>query len=215
MSNPRRYSLVLASASPRRQELLNSVRATFSVEVADIEEKRRHDEAPDQYVERLAAEKAHAVRLRQNAATSSSVVIIAADTIVVNGADMTQVLEKPQSFADAQRMWSSLSGSEHVVMTGVCVNAPDLAADIAPNLATSFCCSTEIVKSIVKMATISTESMQRYWDSGEPHDKAGGYALQGMASAWVRSISGSSSNIVGLPMYETNALLRPYHLNWL
>ncbi|MDG1907014.1 MAG: Maf family protein [Arenicella sp.] len=205
------FALVLASASPRRQELLNSVQATFTVEVADIEEKRGHDEDPDQYVQRLAAEKAGAVRLRQNTATSSSVVIIAADTIVVNGADMTEVLEKPQDFADAQRMWSSLSGSDHVVMTAVCVNAVNLASE--PD--TPFSSVTELVKSTVKMASITPESMQRYWGSGEPHDKAGGYALQGMASAWVRSISGSSSNIIGLPMYETNNLLRPYQLNWL
>lgn len=219
----RNYQLVLASASPRRAELLQAMGVVFSVEVADIVETRAPHESPDEYVERLAQAKAAAVRARLDAHFASEAVVLAADTIVVtdgmsdfgaktktalaNGEQGPQVLEKPQNYADAVRMWSHLSDAEHTVMTAVCVNAPPAA--------TGSSIATVTASSRVAMGPISSAAMQAYWASGEPQDKAGAYALQGFASAWVRSISGSPSAVIGLPLYETNQLLRRYGLNWL
>ncbi len=217
------YQLVLASASPRRAELLRAMGVAFSVEIADIVEARAPGEHPYEYVQRLACAKAAAVRARVAVQRANEVLVLAADTIVVIGdlSDVTsvhsperasqeqalQVLEKPQNYADAVSMWTSLSESEHTVITAVCVDAPPTAE--APQI-TRF-----IASSRVAMGPISNASMQRYWASGEPQDKAGAYALQGLASGWVRSISGSPSTIIGLPLYETNQLLAKYGLNWL
>lgn len=188
--------LVLASASPRRKELLASVGVRCEVQPADIDESRQLDEAVKQYVERLALTKAQAVRARQN---KEQVAILAADTVVVQGQD---VFGKPSDESAAFQMWHRLSDSRHQVITSVC-----LLADEGQQIKTV---STEVY-----FEPISEDQMRRYWSTGEPSDKAGAYAIQGLASAWVKFIRGSYSNVVGLPMYEVNAMLRDIDLNWL
>lgn len=192
-------TLILASASPRRAELLTQVGLKFEVRVSNVPEKLSAGERPNAYVQRLASDKANAVFRSLDSATAPHKVVLAADTIVtVDG----EILEKPVDFADAQRMWMLLSGSSHEVCTGVCVVSEQNQATLA-------------VTTSVAFAALSSESMRHYWETGEPQGKAGAYAIQGRASAWVESLSGSFSNVVGLPLYETNKLLTPYGLNWL
>ena len=190
------WHLLLASASPRRLELLKSVGLQCRVQAPNITEELHEGETPHDYVARLAQSKAQVVLTENN---RSGVVVLAADTTVV-AADA--ILEKPQNYAEAVRMWSVLSGKQHHVLTGVCVSN-GIETDV------------RVVSTQVTMAPITDKAMREYWASGEPQDKAGGYAIQGLASAWVTAVAGSFSNVVGLPLFETNAMLTPYQLNWL
>ncbi|MEO0367464.1 MAG: Maf family protein [Pseudomonadota bacterium] len=194
-----KQTLILASASPRRASLLRSVGVEFSIIPADIVEVRDPLETPSAYVERLAREKAQVIFNSLEEQQNTNVVVLAADTTV---AMSNEILEKPTGFDDAQRMWGRLSGAHHDVFTGVCVLSKS-------NQETIFCCSR------VFMDEISSQAMQQYWESGEPQDKAGAYAIQGLASAWVNRVEGSFTNIVGLPLFEVNHLLTRYRLNWL
>ena len=194
--NDHNLSLVLASASPRRHELLASMGLSFSVLVTDTDESRTDGETPIDFVTRLALDKARAAQLK---VVTPNVAILAADTIVVQG---EIVFGKPIDFADAQRMWQVLSNGQHQVMTAVCLAVHDKLEVIN--------CLTD-----VHFGAISDAQMRAYWDSGEPVDKAGGYAIQGLASAWVKLINGSYSNVVGLPLREVNQLLKTIHKNWL
>ena len=194
--NDHDLSLVLASASPRRRELLASVGLSFSVLVTDTDESPTDGETPIDFVTRLALEKARAAQLK---VATQNVAILAADTIVVQG---EIVFGKPIDFADAKRMWQVLSNGQHQVMTAVCLAVHDKLEVIN--------CLTD-----VHFDEISDAQMRAYWDSGEPVDKAGGYAIQGLASAWVKLINGSYSNVVGLPLREVNQLLKTIHKNWL
>lgn len=187
--------LILASASPRRKELLESVGISCRVMPAEIDETVLATEQPTDYVCRMAQEKAQAVQ----AQLDDSLPVLAADTIVTQGG---KVFTKPEHEADAKNIWNSLSDAEHTVMTAVCLSAHGKI-------------TTRISKTLVTMQPISDQQMQRYWLSGEPQDKAGAYAIQGLASAWVASIAGSYSNVVGLPLYEVNDLLGEINLNWL
>jgi len=187
--------LILASASPRRRELLESVGVSFSVLATDTDESCLENEQPTDFVVRLAKDKARAAQKLQ----PENVAILAADTIVVQ--DQT-IFGKPTNFADAQRMWQTLSDSQHQVMTAVCLAVHDKLAVVT--------CITD-----VQFSVVSDAQMHAYWNSGEPADKAGGYAIQGLASAWVQLISGSYSNVVGLPLHEVNQLLKTIHKNWL
>ena len=188
--------LILASGSPRRRELLASMGLTFSVLVTDTDESRLDDEKPADFVGRLAQEKARAA---QSTIAPERAAILAADTIVVQG---DTVFGKPRDFSDAQRMWQVLSNGQHQVMTAVCLVVHDKLETVN--------CLTE-----VQFGAISDAQMRAYWDSGEPLDKAGAYAIQGLASAWVKLINGSYSNVVGLPLHEVNRLLATIHKNWL
>lgn len=172
-------ALVLASASPRRAELLQAAGVPFEVDAADIDETRRPDEAPGAYVARLAVEKARAVQARRPGG-----VILAADTAVVAG---NQVLGKPADAADASRMLRLLSGGIHSVLTGVCVVAPGHVA-------------VEVGSTAVEFRPLTPAEIAWYVASGEPMDKAGAYAIQGLASRFVSRIDGSYSNVVGLPV---------------
>ena len=192
ISTPR---LILASASPRRKELLASVGVGCEVQPADVDESRRSSEVVERYVERLAVAKAQAVA---NKSIGGSTAILSADTVVVAGQN---IFGKPADQEDAFQMWKSLSGRTHKVITSVC-----LLVDQNQYI--------ETVSTEVCFDQISDAQMQRYWSSGEPLDKAGGYAIQGLASAWVKFIHGSYSNVVGLPMYEVNTLLKKVGLNW-
>ena len=187
--------LILASASPRRRELLESVGLEFNVHVTDADETRRDSELPEDFVARLAREKAKAAQ----AELGNELAILAADTIVVQG---NGVFGKPQDFEHAKRIWTSLSGAKHKVMTAVC-------------LAHNARLQVRVSITDVEFVVISEAQMQSYWLSGEPQDKAGAYAIQGLASAWVKLINGSYSNVVGLPLREVNQLLSTIELNWL
>jgi len=188
--------LILASASPRRRELLTSMGLTFSVLVTDTDESRQDGEPAMDFVSRLAQEKAQVAR---HTIAPEEAAILAADTIVVQG---ETVFGKPLNFEDAQRMWQALSNTQHQVMTAVCLLVHDKLELIN--------CLTN-----VHFDAISEAQMRAYWDSGEPVDKAGAYAIQGLASAWVKLINGSYSNVVGLPLHEVNQLLKTIHKNWL
>ena len=178
--------LVLASQSLRRREILTQAGITHSVRVSGIDECRRSGEGPEEYVCRLAREKAAAVEAQPEE------FVLAADTTVVAG---DHVLEKPHSPADAARMLRILSGREHVVMTGVCLRRGAGRWEI-------------VEKTKVRFTTLSEEEVLSYSNSGEPLDKAGGYAIQGMASRYIEGIEGCYFNVVGLPIARVYRLLR-------
>lgn len=176
-----RVRLILASASPRRADLLRAAAVKFDVIPADVDESRRPDEWPDAYVARLAEAKAAAVLER--AAGSP---VLAADTVVVCGTD---ILGKPSDAADAKRMLELLSGRTHLVLTGVCLIAPQASGR-----------HTDVASTAVEFAHLTDEEISWYVASGEPEGKAGAYAIQGLASRFVTAISGSYTNVVGLPV---------------
>ena len=190
--------LVLASGSPRRSEMLKQMGLEFSVHVSDIDETRKEKELPEDYVVRLAREKALAVK-KITPDFGEQTAILAADTIVVQG---DRVYGKPRDYEHAQRIWRALSATKHQVITAVSLLVGD---------------SVQVKVSVtdVDFVVINEEQMQRYWATGEPSDKAGAYAIQGFASAWVKQIQGSYSNVVGLPLREVNQLLTSVQLNWL
>ena len=179
--------LVLASASPRRQELLRAAGIVFEVQSADIVEDPRPGEDAKACAERLAKEKALAV-----ARHCPNDVVLGADTVVVVEG---QLLGKPEDAADAARMLSLLSGREHQVITGVCfvVNGR---------------CSVASETTSVTMSTIGEKEVSDYVATGEPMDKAGAYAIQGIASRWIPRITGDYSNVVGLPVALVYKMLR-------
>jgi len=193
--------LILASASPRRRELLDSMGVEFDVHAANIDESRTEDEVPEDFVIRLAREKAKQTSLDlQNDKLGSDLnPILAADTIVVQG---DRVFGKPRDLEHAQKIWQALSANKHQVLTAVCLLWEG---------------RNQIKLSItdVEFGRITEDQMLRYWETNEPQDKAGAYAIQGFASAWVKQISGSYSNVVGLPLREVNQLLAELNLNWL
>jgi septum formation protein len=170
--------LVLASKSPRRQQILRDAGIPFVVRSADVPEQRRPSESPADYVRRLAREKAFAVTML------AGEIVLGADTVVVVDGE---VLEKPVDANDAMRMLELLSGREHEVITGICLRSEtSLIVDIATTR--------------VRFASLTRQEMEAYVASGEPMDKAGGYAIQGLAAKFVDRVEGSYSNVVGLPV---------------
>jgi septum formation protein len=178
-------SLILASSSPRRADLLRAAAIPFDIQPADIDETRTADEHPEAYVRRVAKAKAGAVGGRFPAR-----IVLAADTAVVVGPD---VLGKPVDGADAARMLGLLSGRVHEVMTAVCLLTP-----AGPE--TERRLQTAVESTRVTFARLSEAEIAWYVASGEPADKAGAYAIQGLASRFVTRIEGSYSNVVGLPI---------------
>lgn len=174
--------LILASNSPRRRELLQNAGFEFDVRPSGIEETRLPGEPPEDFARRLARDKALDVA-RQSIAGSF---VLGADTVVaVNG----EILEKPVDAADAARMLRTLSGRTHRVMTGVClVRAPE----------TVMAWTHETTS--VTFRNLTEEEIGSYVASGEPFDKAGGYAIQGLASRFIPRIEGCYFNVVGLPI---------------
>jgi septum formation protein len=179
--------LVLASASPRRQELLRSAGITFEVQPAHVPENPLPGEAAKASAERLAREKALAVA-RQRPHDC----VLGADTVVVVDG---QLLGKPSDAADAARMLRLLSGHEHQVITGVC-----LVVNGQPSVASE--------TTVVTVSEITDKEIADYVVSGEPMDKAGAYAIQGIASRWIPRIEGDYSNVVGLPVALVWRMLR-------
>lgn len=189
----------LASQSPRRRALLESVGLVFSTLAPDIDERMREDETPDQAVKRLARGKAEAgMTIVQNRDLQRRPVL-AADTVVVIG---DESLGKPGSAELARATLERLSGRTHRVLTAVCLHDGDAVRQ-------------RISESFVTMKTLSRWEIERYWASGEPADKAGAYAIQGLGSAFVTRLEGSYSGVVGLPLYETRELLATAGIDWL
>jgi len=183
--------LVLASASPRRSELLRSVGLDFEIIPADIDESVLPGEEPSDYVARLSRRKAAVV-----AAGTSDAIVVAADTTVdVDG----QILEKPVDEDDARRMLGLLSGRSHLVHTGVTVAR--LPETRAPGAATM------VVESAVTFVELTDRGVEWYLSTGEHLGKAGAYGIQGAAAAFVERIDGSVTNVIGLPLVETLALI--------
>jgi septum formation protein len=178
---------VLASQSPRRRELLNAAGFSFDVEEADVDERRGPEEAADAYVERVA-------RLKTAAAASRHPdrPVVGADTVVVVGAD---VLGKPATVDDAGRMLRRLSGRAHEVVTGVALAWRGRVYS-----------ATE--RAMVWMTELSDDEIAWYVASGEPMDKAGAYAIQGIGSRFITRIDGSYGTVVGLPVATVSSLLK-------
>jgi len=188
--------LILASGSPRRQELLRNAGISFTVQAADIDETPLAGEAPRECAERLAREKAVAVwRMHPQD------VVLGADTIVVVD---EVILGKPRDAEDASRMLRLLSGRTHTVTTGVCVVGP---GDRGQGSGVSNS-RTSSETTLVTMCEISDEEIREYVATGEPMDKAGAYAIQGRASRWIPRIEGDYSNVVGLPVALVYGMLR-------
>lgn len=174
--------LVLASASPRRRELLGGLGLRFTVRAAEIDETPHPGEAPDLYVLRLAREKARA------AARPEELVLAADTSVVIDG----EILGKPLNDADAARMLRLLSGREHEVLTGVAV--VETAGAGAGRIVSG------VDRTAVRMAQLTPEEIAWYVATGEPRDKAGAYAIQGLGSLWIEAVAGNYSNVVGLPI---------------
>ena len=183
--------LILASGSPRRHAFLHLLGVEFEVACPDIDESPLAGESPIEYVERLAREKC-AIAVERIGKRSTSNVVLAADTTVeLDG----EVLGKPDDDADAAAMLRRLSGRTHHVHTGIAVwRSPDIV--------------TQVVTTDVTFVELSDDDIAWYVATGEPQGKAGAYAIQGAAGAFVKSISGAPSNVAGLPLAETRALLR-------
>jgi septum formation protein len=172
--------LVLASSSPRRQELLRRAGIPFTVQPANIDETPLPGESPQNCAERLARSKALAVWHSR-----PQDVVLGADTIIVVD---EAILGKPRDPDDAARMLRLLSGRTHKVITGVCVASPSGEPGTASET------------TLVTMSDIAEEDIRAYIATGEPMDKAGAYAIQGVASRWIPRIEGDYSNVVGLPV---------------
>lgn len=205
--------LVLASASPRRQELLRNAGIEFVVQPSHVPEVPQDGEEPRVYAERLAREKALAIsRQRPND------LVLGADTVVVVD---SEILEKPVDTQDAARMLRMLSGREHQVITGVCLAGPQgLKPDSkltpigtpegVPFHGVAGVVDVRSETTRVVMSDIPEDEIRSYIASGEPMDKAGAYAIQGLASRWILRIEGDYSNVVGLPVVLVCRMLREH-----
>ncbi len=181
--------LVLASASPRRQELLRNAGFEFAVQPANIPEELRDGEEPKAFAERLAQEKALAVFQQRPNDT-----VLGADTIVIVEGE---ILGKPRDDADAERMLKLLSGRNHQVITGVCLIGSGFS-------------DTRFETTSVTMTLLSDDDIRAYLATREPFDKAGAYGIQGIASRWISRIEGDYFNVVGLPVSLVYRMLREH-----
>lgn len=190
MPSPQLY---LASRSPRRAQLLDQLGVDFEVVSADVAEIRANDETPVQFAERLALDKARAGLQAMPADRPRPV--LGADTVVVAG---DNVMGKPADRAQAIDMLMTLSGRHHEVITAVAL-ADGREAVVSQT-------------SRVTFRTLTVQECEAYWDTGEPCDKAGSYAIQGLAAVFIIRLEGSYSGVMGLPLYETAALLRQFDI---
>jgi septum formation protein len=188
MLQPKKPVLILASSSPRRQELLREAGIPFEVHPAHLNEEQNPGEPPMEYARRLSREKAQAV-----SASHPKQFVLGADTIVVVG---DEVLGKPRDVADAERMLRLLSGREHEVTTAVSLIMPAGKTE------------TRSTTTTVCFRNLNEDEIRQYVAGGEPMDKAGAYAIQGGASRWTNRIEGEYSNVVGLPLSLVTEMLR-------
>ena len=181
--------LILASASPRRRDLLAQLAIPFRIIPANIDERVLPEESPCDYPRRVALAKARHIAQQFPAA-----VVLGADSVVVLE---RQILGKPRDAAEARRMLTHLSGRQHAVLTGLAV--------LHQERQLAYC---DLVKTLVRFHVLSREMIERYVATGEPLDKAGAYAIQGAAAPFVASREGCYTNVVGLPLRRTAALLQ-------
>lgn len=178
--------IILASASPRRKELLDQIKVIYEVYPVDIDETPKPNENPLDYVQRVAAEKSATCVAQLN----PSVPVLAADTsVILNGV----IMGKPKDQRDALAMLMQLSGKTHQVYTALSLRGREH--------------SQVVSKTDVTFRTLTEQEILTYWQTGEPLDKAGSYAIQGLGGVFVESIKGSFSGVVGLPLFETAQLL--------
>ena len=183
--------LILASASPRRAEILQQIGVTFQIAPADIDETPMSQELPIDYVQRMAQEKARHVI---DTVVGSSAVVLGADTSVVLG---NTIYGKPRNQEEAMAMLAELSGKTHQVFTAVAMGNNQR-------------CVLKLSATDVKFRELDPRECLEYWKTGEPLDKAGGYAIQGLGAVFVEKISGSFSGVVGLPIEQTAQLLQAF-----
>lgn len=181
--------LVLASASPRRAELLRQIGLSFEIRPVEIDESVLPDELPEEYVLRLAEEKSRAAL-----GEFSTGPVLGSDTAVVAG---DEIFGKPTDYSDFLKMMKVLSGARHKVMSSVAVLDSQRV-------------KTAISVTDVHFRKLSDTDIENYWHTGEPLDKAGGYAIQGIAAAFIERIDGSYSGVMGLPLYETAEILSDF-----
>ncbi|MDP5209479.1 nucleoside triphosphate pyrophosphatase [Microbulbifer sp. 2205BS26-8] len=174
--------LLLASGSPRRAQLLTQIGVPFSQFIPSVAEQRQRTESPQDYIQRLAHDKAEAGLLA--ASTPPELWALGVDTVVLAG---ETVLEKPRDYSNFESMMLALSGVEHSTLSAICLRSKKRQF-------------SRLVETRVRFRHLSRVQIQAYWRTGEPVDKAGGYGIQGMGAALVESISGSYSNVVGLPL---------------
>ena len=196
MSSTTPPTLVLASASPRRQDLLARLGVPFVVRFADVDESVRPGEGAEELVRRLALDKAQTALA---ASPDPDVVVLAADTVVSID---EEILGKPADAVDAARMLRRLSGRTHVVLTGVAVASRQGGPDAGASLL-----SVEVVATEVRFATVTAADIDAYVATGEPLDKAGACCIQGLGSVFIESINGNYDNVVGLPLPTVRRLL--------
>ena len=182
-------NFILASASPRRRELLGSIGVEFEVMPSHVPEVHQPGEAPEEYVARLSRDKANALAQEHPARW-----VIAADTTVHLG---DELLEKPTDPQDAMRMLATIAGQTHMVYTGVTLQ----------NVERGWC-DTRVAETEVRMLPLSAPEIEWYVGTGEPLDKAGAYAAQGVGAVFIESIHGSYTNVVGLPLATLFQMLR-------
>ncbi|MBI0427146.1 Maf family protein [Psychrobacter sp. NG27] len=219
--------VILASGSPRRRELLARTKLDFTILSVDVNETWHNDESPTDYIERMVATKANAAIQQLNQTMDSdqdgatSCMILTSDTIGVL-ADGKTVLVKPTNREHAYTMWQQMSDTEHEVWTAVQATLVDLkprasgstsegTLDNASKCDPVFQIIDQqhiLERTSVTFIALTQAMMSDYWDSGEPADKAGGYGIQGLGAAWVSRINGSYTNVVGLPLAQTLALIK-------
>jgi len=185
--------LILASASPRRAEILQQIGVDFQIAPADIDETPMRQESPVDYVQRMAQEKTQHVI---NSIAGSSTIVLGADTSVVLG---YKIYGKPKNQQEGMAMLAALSGKTHQVLTAVAMGNKQR-------------CVLELSATDVKFRELDPKECLDYWNTGEPLDKAGGYAIQGLGAVFVEKISGSFSGVVGLPIEQTAQLLQTFNV---
>jgi septum formation protein len=198
-----RSQIILASASPRRAELLDQIGIRYRVQAVDIDESRQPNESAEFMVQRLASEKSQAVAnnssklFSPNSNSITDFPVLGADTLgVLNG----ELLVKPKNFEHAHAMLSSMSGNWHEILSAIALSYNGQTR-------------VKLNRNRVLFRQISSEEIEAYWQTGEPQDKAGAYAIQGLAAAFIERIEGSYSGIMGLPLFETSQLLEEIGIN--
>ena len=211
--------IILASGSPRRRELLERAQLEFSTLSVDVDETQHDEESPTDYIERMVATKAEAAiqqlasRLKTDKSCfSDSLIILTSDTIGVL-ADGQTVLVKPVDREHAYSMWQQMSDNVHEVWTAVQATHVSLSSKAANSSihepVFQIINQQRITeRTEVTFIALTAEMMSNYWESGEPADKAGGYGIQGLGAIWVSRINGSYTNVVGLPLPQTLALIK-------
>ncbi len=220
-------TILLASGSPRRRELLSCAQLSFDIMSVDIDETPITDETPISYIERMVKDKSVAAINQLNRqgdastkttsddlfSTVEPIIILTADTIGVL-ADGKTVLVKPTDRAHAYEMWQQMSDTTHQVWTAVRAVKVQLNYRDDGQKQWQVIAHQQIIeRTDVSFVSLTSSMMDSYWNSGEPADKAGGYGIQGLAAAWVTHIEGSYTNVVGLPLAQTLALITELKTN--